>query len=98
MADNYQIVDFKPTKNLSDDELANIEGPRAVLFLMFDEWQPAGYTIRRLYHLGISKEKIIRYLVSFKKFYMGKTKCFYYKTEWNSRFISHCERNKEWEN
>lgn len=42
---NYTIVDFKDTKNLADDELANIEGPRAKLFLMFADWQPTQWAL-----------------------------------------------------
>lgn len=89
---------WKDTKNLSDAERADIEGPNATLFSMFDRWQPTSWAIgvlRGSHRLPM--KNILRYLRKFREFYLDKPHCVHYKTHWNNRFIDHCTRLYEWE-
>ncbi|MEW8437701.1 MAG: DnaT-like ssDNA-binding domain-containing protein [Candidatus Thiodiazotropha taylori] len=79
------------------DDADEYQGDLATEHSIFEEWQPAHWAIRQLsqqHDIPLKYQR--RYWASFISFYLGKPHIMHCKTDWNKKFIKHCQRNHNW--
>jgi hypothetical protein len=92
-------LNIKPLEKWSYDNDHESKGPNAQLHPMFEGWQPTQASIKHLFYTKqINTFQQMKYSISFVSFFFKKQHIVKFKTQWNSAFIEHCERNAEWEN
>jgi hypothetical protein len=95
--DSYLVNSILKLRDWHSTDAEDYQGDLVMEHSMFKEWQPAHWAIRQISRqYNISSKYQRQYWAIFVSFYLAKPHITQFKTDWNKKFIKHCQRNHEW--